>query len=473
MVELIYKEWTNMTERKWHIGMVVLLFVFIVANGRTLFLQWKNPVCLEGIYIEGVAVGGKTKEEVQKQLQNSIEKWEKYTFSLAFGAVKTKKITLKELGFSTNLELIVEDAFAQGSILHPIRTYQRKKQFQKNPKQYKVQIQLQESLLKEYIEKSAVLFLEKPTKPSLWRENGRFFYEEGKNGRELSEELTLKSAWEEMENWNKSEHIEAIAVMEKIEPSYALEWLKQCNTLIGEYTTYYGETETRTAETIRGRMQNIENGAKKLNGILLFPNEIVSCYEILQPFTIENGYDTAGTYLQGRVVESIGGGVCQLSTTLYNAGLFAELEIIERQAHSMTVGYVPLARDSAIAGQDKDLKIQNNTDAPIYIESKTEDGMLTFFIYGKEKQKGREIRLETVVLETIEPGEDVIVQNNQLKKTDFIVVQTAHKGYKTELYKIVYQKGREIERVKLNTSNYVASPRYIETGMGIPNDMDS
>ena len=121
---------------------------------------------------------------------------------------------------------------------------------------------------------------------------------------------------------------------------------------------------------------------------------------------------------------------------------------------------------------DKDLKIQNNTDAPIYIESKTEDGMLTFFIYGKAKQKGREVRLETVILETIEPGEDVIVQNHKLQKTDFVVVQIAHKGYKAELYKIVYQNGREIERVKLNISNYVASPKYIETGMSISNSMD-
>ena len=461
-----------MKARKWYIGIVVLLFVWSVTNGRTLFLQWKNPVCLEGIYIEGIAIGGKTREEAKQELQHSIKEWESYTFSLAFGAVKTEKITLKELGFSTNLESILEDVFAQGNIFHPIRTYQRKKQFEKNPKQYRLQIHLQESLLRDYIEKNAVFFLEKPTEPFLWREHGRFFYEEGKHGRKLSEELTLKLTWERLENWNKSEHIEAIAVMEKIKPTYTIEWLKQCNTLIGEYTTYYGETETRTAETIRGRMQNIENGANKLNGILLFPKETLSCYEILQPFTMENGYDTAGTYLQGRVVESIGGGVCQLSTTLYNASLFAELEIVERQAHSMTVGYVPLARDAAIAGEDKDLKIQNNTDAPIYIESKTEDGMLTFFIYGKAKQKGREVRLETVILETIEPGEDVIVQNHKLQKTDFVVVQTAHKGYKAELYKIVYQNGREIERVKLNISNYVASPRYIETGMSISNSMD-
>ena len=461
-----------MKARKWYIGIVVLLFVWSVTNGRTLFLQWKNPVCLEGIYIEGIAIGGKTREEAKQELQHSIKEWESYTFSLAFGAVKTEKITLKELGFSTNLESILEDVFAQGNIFHPIRTYQRKKQFEKNPKQYRLQIHLQESLLRDYIEKNAVFFLEKPTEPFLWREHGRFFYEEGKHGRKLSEELTLKLTWERLENWNKSEHIEAIAVMEKIKPTYTIEWLKQCNTLIGEYTTYYGETETRTAETIRGRMQNIENGANKLNGILLFPKETLSCYEILQPFTMENGYDTAGTYLQGRVVDSIGGGVCQLSTTLYNASLFAELEIVERQAHSMTVGYVPLARDAAIAGEDKDLKIQNNTDAPIYIESKTEDGMLTFFIYGKAKQKGREVRLETVILETIEPGEDVIVQNHKLQKTDFVVVQTAHKGYKAELYKIVYQNGREIERVKLNISNYVASPRYIETGMSISNSMD-
>lgn len=84
--------------------------------------------------------------------------------------------------------------------------------------------------------------------------------------------------------------------------------------------------------------------------------------------SLENGYKTATAYENGRSVDSIGGGVCQISTTLYNAALYAELEIIQRQNHSMSVSYVKPSMDAAIAGTYKDLKVKNSYDTPIYIE---------------------------------------------------------------------------------------------------------
>ena len=89
-------------------------------------------------------------------------------------------------------------------------------------------------------------------------------------------------------------------------------------------------------------------------------------YETVAPFTAENGYAMAGSYLNGEVVDSMGGGICQVSTTLYNAVLRAELEVVERSPHSMTVHYVELSEDAAIAGTYKDFKFKNSTDYPIY-----------------------------------------------------------------------------------------------------------
>ena len=114
------------------------------------------------------------------------------------------------------------------------------------------------------------------------------------------------------------------------------------------------------------------------------PGDVLSGYECLQPFTTANGYKTAAAYENGQVVDSIGGGVCQLATTLYNASLEAEVEIIQRQNHSMIVTYVKPSRDAAIAGTYKDIKIQNNYSTPIYVEGYTSGRKLTFTIYGKE-----------------------------------------------------------------------------------------
>ena len=96
----------------------------------------------------------------------------------------------------------------------------------------------------------------------------------------------------------------------------------------------------------------------------------------------------AVTYENGQVVESYGGGICQVSTTLYNALLYAELEIVERYPHSMLVNYVDPSRDAAIAGDTKDLKFKNNLDTPIYIEGGIDDSnQLYFAVYGKEVER--------------------------------------------------------------------------------------
>ena len=124
-------------------------------------------------------------------------------------------------------------------------------------------------------------------------------------------------------------------------------------------------------------------------------------YETVAPFTAENGYAMAGSYLNGEVVDSMGGGICQVSTTLYNAVLRAELEVVERSPHSMTVHYVELSEDAAIAGTYKDIKITNNYSTPIYIEGTTAGKTLTFTIYGKEtRPSNRTLAFESETLST-------------------------------------------------------------------------
>ena len=112
--------------------------------------------------------------------------------------------------------------------------------------------------------------------------------------------------------------------------------------------------------------------------------ETLSGYECMQPFTTANGYATAAAYQGGQVVDSIGGGVCQIATTIYNMALQAELEIAQRQNHSMIVTYVKPSMDAAIAGTVKDIKITNNYSTPIYVEGYTEGRKLTFTCCGKE-----------------------------------------------------------------------------------------
>ena len=460
----MYGNEAGMTEKRWRIGLLVLLFVFICANGRTLFLRFYEPKLWEGIYVDNIPLGGLKKEEALARLREYEKQVGEYTVLVSYGAVQTKQVSLQSMGLELNTEEVVETILQKQKNTNFIHSYLKRRKLKQQPKQYTLQPIIEEDLVKEYLEQSAALFDVAPKEPVLRRENGAFVYEEGKHGRKLSIDLTLLQFVKQLKEWTKQENIVVTAISQKVEPAYSVEWLKQCDSLLAEYSTSYQVTEDIDEITVKGRIQNIKNGAEKLDGIVLMPGEILSCYEMLKPFTGENGYDIAATYVQGRVVESMGGGVCQLSTTLYNACLFAELEIVERSAHSMTVGYIPLSRDAAIAGENKDLKIKNSTDAPVYIEAKAEDGLVTFWVYGKAKKAGREVRLQTVVLETIQPGEDIIVRNSRFSANHVQVLQAAHTGYKTELYKIVYQNGMEILRERVNTSEYTAVPRYVVVG---------
>ena len=187
-------------------------------------------------------------------------------------------------------------------------------------------------------------------------------------------------------------------------------------------------------------------------------------YETVAPFTAENGYAMAGSYLNGEVVDSMGGGICQVSTTLYNAVLRAELEVVERSPHSMTVHYVELSEDAAIAGTYKDFKFKNSTEYPIYIEGyTTSDKKITFNIYGKEtRDSNRSISFESVLVNEVKPN--TILRDDAGQGLGYKSVSAGKTGYVAELYKIVKVNGVQTDRIKINKSTYKGSDRVVTYG---------
>lgn len=190
-------------------------------------------------------------------------------------------------------------------------------------------------------------------------------------------------------------------------PRLSTEQAEKCNTVIGEYTTSY-------IGAGGGRVQNIKSGAEKLHGKVILPGEEFSVAAVLMPFTEENGYASGGTYIDGQLSESIGGGVCQLSTTLYNSLLQTKLEITMRYPHSMPVGYVPLGRDAAIAGDYKDLRFVNNTKAPVVMLCEGAEEKVKVTLYGPEEAKRGKVTFESVVTEQEE--DSVIVEVYRVEK---------------------------------------------------------
>ena len=247
------------------------------------------------------------------------------------------------------------------------------------------------------------------------------------------------------------------------EPDTSVEDLAKVHDLLGSFTTSYSSSGSN-------RSGNVANGCRLINGTVLYPGEEFSAYDTIKPFTEENGYFLAGSYLNGQVVESLGGGICQVSSTLYNAVLRAELQVVERNSHSMVVNYVDKSADAAIAeSSGKDFRFVNNTDYPIYIEGYTENKKITFNIYGVEtRDPGRKVEFESeIITETVPDHEDIVADASQ--PIGYVSATSAHIGYTAKLWKIVYENGVEVSREVVNNSTYKATPRTAVVGIASAN----
>lgn len=151
-----------------------------------------------------------------------------------------------------------------------------------------------------------------------------------------------------------------------------------------DWSTVYtlaGNCTTSFAGSSSNRVNNIVVGANRMNGLVLQPGQAASVSMLLLPRTPENGYLEAGTYLNGEVVQSYGGGICQISSTVYNAVMNAGLTVLQRSAHSMTVSYLPMGQDAAITSSSKDLVFMNPYDTPVLIQTFTQDNLLTVNVF--------------------------------------------------------------------------------------------
>ncbi len=217
-----------------------------------------------------------------------------------------------------------------------------------------------------------------------------------------------------------------------------------------------GRFETAvTDEPNNPRFNNIKVAAGRINNQILFPGEVFSAGEKVGSGTPDNGYSRAVVLVNGKPAEDWGGGVCQVVTTLYNAVLFAELDVMERHNHSVKVSYADYGLDATVAGDYFDLKFKNNTPRPLLIVSRVNNGKLTAEIYGQENRpNNRRLEFKPKLVETILPEPEKVVYDETVPAGEIWVNTAEQNGYKYELLKLVYVNGKLVETVPVNTSTY-------------------
>lgn len=209
---------------------------------------------------------------------------------------------------------------------------------------------------------------------------------------------------------------------------------------------------------------NIRLATAKINGKVLAPGEVFSFNDYVGPRTVEAGYKPAHAYINGKIVDDVGGGICQVSTTLYNSVLFADLETVSRRNHMFTVSYVPLGRDAAVSYGETDFKFKNNTKWPIKIEaSVSKDNTLTFVIRGTNETPGKQIELSHVTVSTTPPPVTYI-NDPTMEEGKTVVVNSGMTGYVVDTYKIVKMDGKVVSKTFLHKSTYNPYAKQVKRG---------
>lgn len=447
---------------------VVIITAIQLLLGRYV-KKYDDGTILSGVYVGDTDVSGMTKEEAIEAVSTTLSAYSGEKIQLELDSSRKTGVTLKELGFSApELEATVDKAVKYGKTGNALSAYKIIKKAEKNELNYHfpLEYEVSEDKTSQILEELVTPILNQPVNASVTQtESGVTIVKETK-GEVLDVEKTIQNLNQYLNDaWDGKSGTVAVAVTEA-DPELTEEDLKEVTDLLGSYTTFYGSDGT-------GRSQNVETGAMHINGTLLQPGEEMSVNKAMEPYTYENGYAEAASYESNTVVQTMGGGICQVSTTLYNALLYAELEIVERYPHSMLVSYVEPSMDAAIADDVLDLVFKNNQKTPVYIEAVLSNGTLTFNIYGKEtRDPGRTLEFISETTETKEPeGKRFVATEDYI---GYMGLQSsAHSEISARLWKVVYENGEEVSRDIINYSQYVAAPETIGVGTYSENPEDT
>ncbi len=287
---------------------------------------------------------------------------------------------------------------------------------------------------------------------SYTEKDGNYEFEKEQNGIELNYEEVVKII---EENRNNTKDYTIPAIITKAEITVESLEKKLISRVISSYTTSFASSDAN-------RAHNVMLAASKIDGVILNPGDSFSYNKIVGPRTYATGFKNAHVYEGTKIVDGMGGGICQVSSTLYNSVLMADLKIIKRTNHSMPVGYVPMGRDATVSYGTIDFVFQNDKNFPVKISAYSQNRILTISIEGvsdidytvdlyTQVVSTKEFTTQEVPTQALAPGETRVIQNGS-------------NGATVYTYKIYKRNGVQFDKKQVAKSVYNPIEKIIEVG---------
>lgn len=446
-------------------ALLALCLAGIAALGIWRFSEYQNFLVMKqavssqtfysGTTVEGIDVSGMTLPQALSHWESQIEpNYQNRAVVFDDGT----RVTAAQLGYSSDYADVLSSAWSAGRSGSLEERYAHMTGRMDANTAYSVSRSFYtEELVKRCAEAFAQQIDSQPSAASIASfdtNSYRFSFTEGKPGRTLDRQKLV-------------EDIKRVISAGGGEVSLSIASIAPSQTK-AEMEAQYGlicYAVTNASSSSSNRLTNIKRALELINGTCLKPGESFSFNQTVGQRTGSRGFKVATAYSAGEVTEQVGGGICQVSTTLWNAAVKADLKIDERHPHSLTVGYVDLGKDAAVDWSSKDLRFTNNGDDAIYICCYlTDDKRIRFGIFGKLLPNGESITIEGVQTGVVEYQTERQV-NFTMASGESKVVQKGKNGYTATTYKIRWDaNGKQISREELCKSRYSATREIVEYG---------
>lgn len=504
------------------VSLFIVLFVMIFSVVFALF-NMNNEKILKGISILGIDISNLTVEEAKTKVNNAIEerfKDENNNLILKIGENETS-VTANTFNAKFDIDNAVIEAYnigRNGNILTNNYSILFTKLFKK---EIKPRLYLDDSLLSDTIKDINSKMKDAVVDNSYYIEKNNLIIVKGKAGYTIKTEELKEKIYEQISNihtnyqtieipveYKEPEpinlqkiheeiykepqdayveknptvvHPEVNGVDFKISVEEAEELLKEnkeeytiplkitkpkktINNLGEEaFPDLLATFSTRFDGSNYNRNTNIKLAAKKVNGTVILPGEKFSFNTIVGSRTIEAGFKEGTAYIGGKVVPDVGGGVCQVSSTIYNTALLANMQIVERSNHMFTTGYVAASRDATVYYGSLDFVFKNSRKYPIKMVASANGGVCKVSIYGIKEEKEYEVIIQSKITSYINPT-TIYKEDPTLEEGKEIVEQTAITGCRSEGYKILKLNGKIVSQTLLSKDTYKSRDKIVRRG---------
>ena len=438
-------------KKKRMIGVIIL--VLCLCCGAILrvenYLQQSDAI-FPHVFIGNLAVGGLSKEEATFALYQQKEQLAEKEIVIT-GAVEDRPVRLGDLGVALNVEKTWQLAWHYGRTGNWVKRIQQRMRPWRLPFVFDFDEEKAKMILQELASQVAV----EAVPANIWvDETGNIQTSPATEGRwlDVKTNLTkLKNFAYDGEDTTFPLLIEKVVTYPSNEDIAS--W--QIEGVIASYQTKFSAAK-------KDRSHNLTLAAKTVDNKILLPQEEFSFNTLVGPRSTARGYRKATVISNNDFIEQLGGGICQVSSTLYNAVLRGGFPVTERTAHSLLIDYVPPGLDATVAYGALDFKFTNNRDWPVLIHTKVKNGMLTVSIYGK-KVTEKEYRFSYRIVKTVPAGEHTVV-NSKLQPGQRVVKQKGIAGKEVEVWRETIENGKVVEKVMIHKDLYHGLKAEVEVG---------